>query len=44
MKTEEEILEDIESLKKSRDVYVVGMVDWIKFNFAVKKLEWVLEE
>lgn len=44
MKTKEEIKEEIETLKKSRDSFVVGMLDWIKFNFAVKKLEWVMEK
>ena len=44
MKYKQEILEKIENLKKSRDVYVVGMVDWIKFNFAIRELEWVLEQ
>lgn len=43
MKTKQEIREETESLKKSRDSFVVETVEWKVFNYAIKKLEWVIE-
>lgn len=43
MKTIKEILEEIESLKKSRDSFVVSTKEWEMFNFGIKELEWVIE-
>ena len=43
MKTEEEIIEEIETLKKRRDVYVVETVMWKVYDFAIKELEWVIK-
>lgn len=42
MKTEKEIIEEIECLKGMRDIYVVQTSEWRKFNHAAIKLEWVL--
>lgn len=44
MKTEKEILEEIESLKNSRGTFVTQTVEWKVFNYAIKKLGWVIEE
>ena len=43
VKNEKEIKEEIESLVKFRDSFVVSTKEWEMFNFAVKKLEWVFE-
>lgn len=43
MKTEEEITDEIKSLKKSRDSFVVETTEWRMFSFAIIKLEWVIE-
>ena len=43
MKNKQEILEEIESLKKSRDSFVTQTVEWKVFDIAIKKLEWVVE-
>ena len=44
MKSKEEILEEIESLKRSRETFVTQTVEWRMFNYAIIKLEWVLDE
>ena len=44
IKRKKEILEEIESLKKSRDSFVVDTMEWNIFNYAIVKLEWVIEK
>lgn len=44
MRTEKEIKEEIESLKNSRESFVVSTKEWEMFNFGIKKLEWVIEK
>lgn len=41
MKTEKEIREEIESLYKSRDSFVVNTKEWEMFNFGIQELMWV---
>ena len=43
MKTKQEILEEIEILKKSRDGFVVDTMEWFLINVGIEKLEWVVE-
>ena len=43
MKTEREIKEEIESLKNSRDICLVGTREWTMFDFAIRELERVVE-
>ena len=43
MKTEKEILEEIENCKKKRDIFVVDDMEWFIMDIEVKRLEWVLE-
>lgn len=43
MKTEKEILEEIETLKKSRVGFLVDTMEWFLIDVEIKKLEWVLE-
>lgn len=43
MITIKEIKEEIESLKKTRDSFVVETVEWKVFNYAIKKLKWVMK-
>lgn len=42
MKTKEEILEEIESLKRSRETFVTQTMEWRMFNYAIAKLIWVV--
>lgn len=44
MKTEKEILEEIEKVKLLRDIYVVSTKEWEIFNWSIKYLKWVLEK
>lgn len=43
MKSKTEIKDEIRSLKKSRDSFVVSTKEWEMFDFAVKELEWVIK-
>ena len=42
MKTEEEIKDEIATLKKSRDSFVVSTMEWFMVDGDIKRLEWVI--
>ena len=41
---DEEIIKEIEILKKSRDGFIVDTTEWFLINVGIEKLEWVVEE
>ena len=43
MKSKKDILKEIETLKKSRDGFVVSTRDWNMLEYAIGELEWVVE-
>lgn len=44
MKTEKEILEEMNTLVAFRARYVTQTVEWKVFDYAIKELKWVIEE
>ena len=44
MKSKEKVLEEIDSLKNIRAMFIVTSREHDSFTFAIKELEWVLEK